>query len=259
AKNLFFGVSTSPLIVDNDKLVVMVGGVNAGIVAFDPQTGRTVWKATQEPASYSSPIVAKGQLIFLGGAHLLGLSPQGELLWRYPFEGRVGGLVESSTTPLYSQDLLIGSTITSGSVALRLVQRGPQWQAEKVWENKSLTCYFSTPVAVGEYLYMVNGTTSLLNPSITLRCVELKSGRVLWERKDVGRYHAALLRCGPPGEERLLMLDDNGYLTLVQPNPKEYKELARSKVCGPTWAHPALVDGHLYLRDEQELLCLRLP
>jgi hypothetical protein len=143
-------------------------------------------------------------------------------------------------------------------VALRLNSQEKQIQPEKVWDNKQLTCYFSTPVVVGDYLYMINGAASLLHPSITLRCVEVKSGKIVWERKDVGRYHAALLRCGPPGEEHLLMLDDNGHLILLAPDPKGYKELARSKVCGPTWAHPALVDGHLYLRDEQELLCIPL-
>jgi outer membrane protein assembly factor BamB len=258
AKNLFFGVSTSPLVVDENKIVVMVGGPEAGIVAFAADTGQPVWKTTQEPASYSSPIIAQGQLIFLSGAHLLGLSPRGQLLWRYPFEGRVGGLVESSTTPVWSDGLLIGSTISAGSIALRLTHQGEQWQVHKVWENKNLTCYFSTPVVVGDSIYMVTGAAALLDPSITLRCVERRSGKVMWERPNIGRYHAALLRCGPLGEQHLLMLDDNGYLTLLAADPKEYKELARSQVCGPTWAHPALVDGRLYLRDERELLCIPL-
>jgi len=113
-------------------------------------------------------------------------------------------------------------------------------------------------VVVGDYLYMINGAASLLNPSITLRCVELKTGKVAWEKKNIGKYHAAIVRCGPAGKERLLMLDDNGYLTLFEANPKEYIELARSKVCGETWAHPALVDGHIYLRDNAELICVPL-
>lgn len=258
ARNLFFGVSTSPIVIEGDKVVVMVGGPQAGIVAFDIRTGQAVWKATQEPASYASPIFVRQQLIFLGGSHLLGLSPQGQLLWKFPWEGRVGGLVESSTTPVWTHDLVIGSTVTSGTVALRLTSKGKQIQPEKVWVNKQLTCYFSTPVVVGDYLYMINGAASLLNPSITLRCVEVNSGKIVWERKDVGRYHAALLRCGPPGEEHLLLLDDHGHLILLAPAPTGYKELARSKVCGPTWAHPALVDGHLYVRDERELLCIPL-
>jgi hypothetical protein len=132
------------------------------------------------------------------------------------------------------------------------------FSTEKVWDKKTLTCYFSTPVAAGDYLYMVNGAASLKNATITLRCVEAKTGNVAWEKKNVGKYHAAIIRCGPEGKERLLMLDDNGFLSLFEANPKEYKELARSKVCGTTWAHPALVDQHLYLRDEKELICLPL-
>jgi hypothetical protein len=113
-------------------------------------------------------------------------------------------------------------------------------------------------VVVGEYLYMVNGAATITNPSITLRCVELKTGKVAWEKKNIGKYHAAIVRCGEKGKETLLMLDDNGYLTLFEPDAKEFKQLARSKVCGPTWAHPAVVDGHVYLRDEKELICIPL-
>ena len=111
---------------------------------------------------------------------------------------------------------------------------------------------------VGDHLYMVNGAATLTNPSITLRCVELKTGNIAWEKKNVGKYHAAIVRCGEAGKERLLVLDDNGYLTLFEPDAKEYKELARSKVCGRTWAHHAIVDGRVYLRDEKELVCVPL-
>ena len=82
---------------------------------------------------------------------------------------------------------------------------------------------------------------------------------MLWEKPNVGKYHAAIVRCGEAGKERLLMLDDNGFLSLFEPNAKEYKELARSKVCGQTWAHPALVDGNVFLRDDKELICIPLP
>lgn len=77
----------------------------------------------------------------------------------------------------------------------------------------------------------------------------------MWKRPKTGRYHAALLKTG---DDKLLLLDDNGDLALFQPNPKEYQELARSKVCGRTWAHPALADGRLYLRDETDLICVEL-
>jgi outer membrane protein assembly factor BamB len=261
AKNLFFGISTSPAMLEGDKVVVMVGAKGAGVVALDAKTGKTVWKATDEPASYSSPVVAGKQIVLLTGANLMGLSATGEKLWSVPLEGKVGKmqLIESSATPLVVGDTVIGSTVTSGSIAVKAAERDGKFSTDTVWYVKKLTCYFSTPVVVGEYLYMINGAATLLNPSITLRCVELKTGTVAWEKADVGKYHAAIMRCGPAGKERLLMLDDKGYLTLFAADAKEYKELARSKVCGETWAHHAVVDGHVYLRDDKELVCIPLP
>jgi len=89
----------------------------------------------------------------------------------------------------------------------------------------------------------------------TLNCVEAATGKVLWSKTPVGEYHASLLRTG---DDKLLFLDDSGNLMLLEPNAKEYRELCRSKVCGKTWAHPALTDGRLYIRDEKELICLQL-
>jgi len=158
-----------------------------------------------------------------------------------------------SVTPVVAGEYVIGSSVTDGSIGLKVKHAGDKWTAEQAWMNRTLTCYFSTPVVVGKHLFMVNGSTSLLNPAITLRCVELETGKVAWEKPKVGRFHAALVRTG---DDELLMLDDNGYLTLLAADPKEYRQLARSKVCGETWAHPALVDGKVYLRDEKELVCV---
>jgi outer membrane protein assembly factor BamB len=56
------------------------------------------------------------------------------------------------------------------------------------------------------------------------------------------------------------MLDDRGNMMLLEPNAKEYRELAKSKVCAPgAWAHPAAADGRLYVRDAENLICLELP
>jgi hypothetical protein len=62
-------------------------------------------------------------------------------------------------------------------------------------------------------------------------------------------------------DDKLLMLSDLGDLVLIDPSPKGYKELARSKVVKKEqiWAHPALSNGRTYLRDEKELICLQLP
>ncbi|QJW94900.1 PQQ-binding-like beta-propeller repeat protein [Frigoriglobus tundricola] len=254
ASNLFFGTSASPLVTDG-KVVTLVGGKGAGLVAFDAQTGKVTWQTSDDPSSYASPTVIDKQIVALTGANLRGTAPDGKPLWAVPFKD---SLNESSTTPLSAGGLIFASSVTAGSIAVKVTEADGKFTAEKVWDNKALTCYFSTPVVVGDYLYMVNGAASLKNATITLRCVDVKTGKVAWEQKNVGKYHAAILRCGPAGREKLLMLDDDGFLTLFEPDPKEFKPLAKSKVCGKTWAHPALADGRLYLRDEKELLCVEL-
>lgn len=254
AKNLFFGISTSPIVVD-DKVIVMVGSKGAGVVAFEAKTGKTAWKAADDPASYSSPAYVDGQLLFLTGSNLRALSPSGEKLWEVPFKDKLN---ESSTTPILADKIVIASSVTAGSIAERVTKTDGKLGVEQAWKNEKLTCYFSTPVVVGKHLYMVNGAATLVNASITLRCVELETGKVAWEQTGVGKYHAAIMRCGATGKEHLLMLDDNGFLTLFEPDPKAYKPLIRTKVCGKTWAHPALVDGKLYLRDDNDLMCIPL-
>jgi len=105
-----------------------------------------------------------------------------------------------------------------------------------------------------DHLYMVTGRM-LPPPQVTLHCVETKTGKDLWTKGGIGKYHAALLRTAG---EKLLLLDDTGNLVLLDPDPKAYRELARAKVCGSTWAHPALANGKLYVRDDKELICLQL-
>lgn len=252
AKNLFFGVSTSPTVVGKN-VVVMVGGKGSGIVAFDKLTGEVAWQATDDAASYASPLVvgsgADASLIFLTGKNLRALSAAGKEQWAVPF---VDSLNESSTTPVKTGDLYIGSSVTAGSIAVKPEGTG---KVASVWKAPKLTCYFSTPVVVGKHLYMVNGAATLTNPAIDLRCVESETGKVLWTKSKIGKYHAAIIKTA---DEKLLMLDDAGNLILWQPDPAEYKELARAKVCGPTWAHPALTDGIVYVRDEKQLLAVKV-
>jgi len=249
AKNLFFGVSTSPVVVGK-VVIVMVGGKGAGIVGFDTESGKVAWQATDDPASYASGIVVGKDFVTLTGANVRAVGvADGKEKWAYPFKDKLN---ESSTTPVKAGDLYIASSVTAGTVALKVTAGKPAL----AWEDKKLTCYFSTPVVVGKHLYMVNGAANLLNPKIVLRCVDIATGKVLWEQKDIGKYHAAILRTG---DDKLLLMDDGGKLTLFQPDDTAFKPLATAKLCGETWAHPAVSDGKLYIRDNNNLLCVKLP
>lgn len=250
-ENLPFGVSGSPLVYDG-KVFVNVGGKGAGLVAFDRDTGKTAWQATDDGPSYSSPVVVGtgdvAKVVFLTKQNLIAVEPKdGKIAWKVPFRDQ---LSESATAPIAVGNTLIGSSVTLGSIALDLTASPPK----TLWRKRTLNCYFSTPVAVGDDLYMLNGELSI-TPTIALRCVDGKTGTIRWTKGNIGKYHAAIIRTA---DDKLLMLDDGGYLTLFEPNAKEYKQLAKSKVCGPTWAHPALTEGVVYIRDEKNLLAISL-
>lgn len=248
APNLLFGVSASPLVAAG-KVVVPVGGKGAGLVAFDLKTGGELWHASDDPASYSSPVVSGDTVVALTGSHLRAVTlATGKPVWQVAFKD---ALNESSTTPVLAGPTLIASSVTRGSAAFTAAAGSPS----RVWANPELTCYFSTPIVVGEQVYMVTGAATMFSASVALKCVELKSGKVNWTEPNLGKYHAALLKTG---DGNLLMLDDTGRLTLFKPNAKAFEVIGRAKVCGATWAHPALCDGVVFVRDDKELIAVKI-
>jgi len=263
APNLFFGASCSPLVF-GDHVFVNVGGKGASIVALDKVKGTTVWTKLDDKASYSSPIAMKfgdvPQVVFLTASGLVSLAPEdGKVYWKYPL---VDALAESSTTPVLADDVLIGSSVTFGSLGLKLGGGKGKLTAKEAWKNPELNCYFSTPVAVGkDLLFIVTATNPTakakegLGTSSTLRCIEVQTGKELWNKPKVGKFHASLLRTG---DSKLLLLEEAGQLVLLDADPKAYKELARSPICRNTWAHPALSNGRLYVRDDKDLVCVQL-
>jgi outer membrane protein assembly factor BamB len=254
APQLKFGSSCSPIVV-GDHVLVNIGAKGASIIAFDKRTGKEAWKKLDDAASYSSPFGyeqnGSPRVVFLTAKGLVSLDPKGGTIdWQYPF---VDLFFESSCTPTMIDGKILASSITAGSVLVdpKDLKDG---KAKKVWTN-SLNCYFATPLAVGkDTIYLVTG--SIIDKTATLHCVDAANGKELWSRKKVGTYHATLIRTG---DDKVLMVEEKGDLVLFDHNRKAYTELARSNICGNTWAHPAIANGRLYIRDAKDLICVELP
>jgi outer membrane protein assembly factor BamB len=250
--NLFFGLSASPLIV-GDNVIVQGGKGSKGIKAFDRKTGKAAWTAGTDAASYAAPVLLDKNIVVLTGANLSSISPSGEIRWQFPFVDRLN---ESSTTPIKVGDLFVAASVTAGAVAVKEIEKDGKPAVEQVWKQPALNCYFSTPVVADkDHLFLVTGVLAV-NPTVTLRCVEAATGKELWKKANVGKFHAALLRMS---DGKLLMHEDStGDVKLLAPNFEKYEELAKSKASGTTWAHPAIADGKLFVRDKKELICLSL-
>jgi len=247
----YFGVACSPVLAGG-KLLINVGAKGAGIVAFDPASGKEAWKATDDAASYSSPTVAevggKTLALFLTRGGLAAVEPEtGKVRFTFPWRPRIDASVNAATPLVWKDEIFLTVSYNTGAVLLRA--KGDE--LEEVWSNdRSLSCHYNTPVRVGDYLYGVHGRQEGV---AQLRCVEWKTGTVKW---TVPRFGTATLIAVDGG---LLALTEGGELIRFDASPDAYKERARAKVLtSPTRAAPALAAGRLFARDGSKLVCVKL-
>jgi outer membrane protein assembly factor BamB len=247
----FFGAAGSPLVEDG-KVIANVGGKGAGIVAFDAKTGKVVWTATDDEASYSSGVAAtiagRRHAIFLTRVGLVGLDPAtGAVQFQRPWRARQNASVNAAT-PLVAGDLIfISAEYGPGATALRLEGT----TLTELWaSNDALSNHYATSVLGDGYLFGFHGRQEF-GPS--LRAVELRTGRVRWSQD---RFMAgSVILAG----DRLVVLRENGELILAPASPDAFKPLARAQVLPETVrAFPALANGFLYTRNEKTLVCLDL-
>ena len=240
-------------VADEERVYVPVGSTNgAGVVAFEKQTGREVWRALNDEAAYSSLVVASPagvrQVIAFTAEALAGLDRRtGRMLWRVPFKTAAK---RHAATPVVVGDLVLVNSQTIGLVATRLTRDGDSIQATEAWANKDLKINLSTPVLVDGHLYSQGCNKDFV-------CVEAATGKLKWSQPGFGRGFKDY--CPVIALDRnLLVQTEAGQLVLLEADPARCRELGRLQVCGSTWSHMALANGRLYVRDERELKCLDL-
>jgi outer membrane protein assembly factor BamB len=247
-----------------------------------PMTGwpgeRTVtWNpadpAFQKQADYCTPVVAtihgRKHLLCVTRQGLVSLDPKtGAANFSFWFRSRADSSV-NAMTPVVSGDtiLLSSAYFRQGSVLLRVKPDGRG--VDEVWRNLSLEMHWSRPVLVDGHLYAFSGRNE---PDGRFRCVKLATGELKWDRPEgwPNGGHSKI----PEGEPmpnvfgrgsliyadgKLIALGEAGLLGLFKPNPEKLEELGRwqvPKLRYPCWAGPVLAEGRLYLRSEEQLVCL---
>ena len=245
----------SPL-VDGDKLIVTPGGKDATVVALNKKTGETIWKCPiptrHNEAGYSSVVIADvGGIkhyvqLFNGG--LVGISTEGKVLWTHE---KLGGNTANVPTPIVVGDMIFSSIgYGRGASLMKLKADGQAISAEEVYFKSELTNKHGGVIKVGDFVY---GDT---DDSGQPFCAEFKTGKVMWkhqQRPEKDNSAAVIYADG-----RLYFHYQNGNVTLVKASPVSYEEVGSfqaPKRSGPSWAHPVVSDGKLYLREGDMLYC----
>jgi len=248
----FFGAATSPILLA-DRLLVNVGGKGASVVAFDPATGKEVWKAGDDEVSYSSPVAAKVDgtelAVFFTREGLLAVTPdRGEIKYSHPWRPRLHASVNAATPIVSGNRIYLSTSYSTGAIVLDLAKG----KAEEVWKgDRSLSNHYNTPVLVKGHLYGIDGRQE--GGQAQLRCVEWDTGKVRWTKEGFGC--AGLIHA----DGLVIATVESGEVVLFDPSPESYKELARSMVLeSPVRALPALSGGRLFVRDGKKLLALEV-
>lgn len=262
SKPLMFGISESPVVVDN-LVIVSPGGKKASMAAFNIADGNLVW--TTEPVEkepqYVNPIVidyaGKKIIVTVMGTNILGVNAKdGRILWKMDYiaanAGQPQGFKNHSGTPLYRDGEIL---ITNGYnfIALKLKLSPDGNSVTKIWENRNFDSQLGGVVLIGDYLF---GTTHQSKPSDSWLCVDWKTGQTLWTEKWNGRGSVI------SADGMLYLYDErSGHLALAKPNPSKMEIVSQFQITkgeGPYWAHPAIKDGKLYVRHGEYLAVYRI-
>jgi outer membrane protein assembly factor BamB len=267
-----WGIAAAPLIVD-DKLVLCIGGENnACIVTLNKLTGEEIWRNLNDDASYSAPILIKQDnkpvVVIWTGQRVVGLNPDtGFLYWQQGFEQKK--MVINISSPVFYNNFLFVSSFFDGSMLLKLDTAKPA--AEKVWQRggknekdtDAIHCCISTPLLKGNFIYGVDSYGEL-------RCLNLMNGDRIWEDLTaVKSARWANIHFVQNGEVTY-MFNEQGELIIAKLSPEGFDEISRARLIEPTeeqlsrngsgvtWAHPAFAYKHVFIRNDEALLCADL-
>jgi outer membrane protein assembly factor BamB len=248
----FFGAVCSPL-VENGRVLMNVGGPKgAGIVAFDAATGKTLWTATNDEAGYSAPVTTTingtRHALFFTRAGLVDIDPDtGKIRFQFPWRSRSHASVNAAAPVVAGNLVFLSASYGTGATLLQIDASG----AKQLWaSDDALSSHYSTSVYRDGYLYGYHGRQEY---GQSLRCVELKTGKVQWNVDGFGAGTVTL------AGDRLIVVRENGELVLAPASPKEFKPAAHAQLLpAVVRAYPALADGKLYVRNEHTLACFGL-
>ena len=290
-----FGVSTSPL-VEGDLVIVQIGEKPDGtIVAWDKATGEERWRAFEDLVSYSSPIVIEREgrrvLICWTGEHLAGLDPtNGEIYWKLETPPNRG--VINIADPVIDGDRIFLSAFYDGSYMLRLKEDG--LGVNTIWQRKgrnerrtdALHAINSTPILWKDEVYGADSYGEF-------RGLDAATGDRLFEDLSiVPRSRWATVHTVRNGDRHWLF-NEKGELIIAELTPQGVRQISRallieptdgqysgtysqvrkateaaadtneqismfSKTSGVVWSHPAYANKHVFVRNDNWLVCADL-
>lgn len=269
-KNITWALSEC-LLVDGPRVIVTPGGTRALMAALEVKSGDTIW--TTEPltlgpsdrpeherlagpagdvdgAGYTSPILftlgGRRRLVSCSSRHAFGVDADtGELLWTRPLPTRYQ--VIAATPVLDRNGVFITAPDAGGGKLFRHRGDGPDERIATAWTTLLDTCHGGLVLRDGTFY------GSWYRQRKGWAAVDANTGTVRYELDTLAKGSVLY------ADQRLYCLSEDGEMALLEPTPQGFHIAGRFRLVADrkrdVWAHPVIVDGRLYLREQETLSC----
>jgi outer membrane protein assembly factor BamB len=251
------GPGSSPIL--HGKLLVLVrDGCDAQyVIALDKDSGETVWKTDRPPInnpnppykkSFSTPLLADTtvgkQMIVLGTQWVVSYDPDnGKPLWQFDTRSSYSNI--SRPVSGHGMVFVNASFASPGSpqlLAIRMDGRGDVTGTHLAWSMRKQIPKNSSPLLVGEELYMVSGEG-------VGSCLDATSGEVHWTKRILlGSCSASPVFA----DGRVYFFGEDGKSTVIG-SGKQLQVLAENEIDGRIMASAAIAGRAIFLRTDTHL------
>lgn len=244
-RNIQWGLSESPLVLE-DRVLVNAGGPGASIVALRKTDGSALWRRGNDEAGYSSAVLQRigtvPQAIFFTAERVVGVDVRdGRELWNY---AKVANRTANIATPIVQGDkAFVSSDYGTGAALLQFSPSGSNGvSVREVYFTNEMRNHHASSVLIDGYLY---GFSSSI-----LTAMKFDNAEVAWRHRSVGKGSVIA------ADGRLYLFSEQGVVGLAEPSPTGYIEHGRFQIRTgslPTWSHPVVANGKLFLRDQDTI------
>lgn len=247
-----WGFAGAPLCVSG-MVIFETGSEKGSLVALDAKRGELVWRAGNDEAGYSSPMIRNGVkdeiLVFNQYGLLSHHLSDGRELKKYQHKTRFG--INAAQPIDLGTSVLISSAYGKGAALVDLKRSRPR----ALWESAHFSCQMASLVKLGDFAYGIQGQTGGREDQSKLFCLEIIKGKKRWEEKGFGLGTVILI------EDNLVILSDRGEITLAKANHFKFQELARFQVLSgkQNWTPPTYANGRMHCRSSLgKWVCLQM-
>ena len=266
-----WGISQCPLIY-GDLLITSSQAPQAGVVAYNKNTGDLVWKtANLGNIAYVSPKIIKihgaDQVVYITSktnlytnrndpvtnGNVSGIDPRtGQILWQYADWGCI--ISVPCAVDAGNNRLLVTGGYDQGTTMIQINKKADgTFETVKLFTTLEFEDQTKPPLLHNGYFYGMFGTNSKREGLV---CMDM-NGKILWKTGRNPNFDKGSMILA---DGLILATDGSKSLYLIEPDPTAFKPISKADFLegSQNWAPLALADGKLIIRDQNKMLCLKV-